>query len=65
MSRFLRNRALRTNAFFRRRVCLPNLKHAPLRKLPLTARKTLFRHLNAGEPNCEMWTSHGRLRGYY
>ena len=54
MSRFLRNRVLRTNAFFRRRICLPNLKHAPLRKLPLTARKTLFSHLNVGESNCVM-----------
>ena len=59
------NRVLHTNAFFRRRVCLFNLKHVPLRKLPLTARKTLFSHLNVGESNCVMWTIHGRLRRYY
>ena len=31
---------------FLRHVCLCNLKHAPSRKLPLTARKTVFSHLN-------------------
>ena len=30
------------HCFFRRHVCLSNLKHA----LPLTARKTVFSHLN-------------------
>ena len=30
---------------FRRHVCLSNLKEAPSRKLPLTARKTVFSHL--------------------
>ena len=30
---------------FRRHVCLSNLKHAPSRKLPLTAHKTVFSHL--------------------
>ena len=34
--------------FFRRHVCLSNLKHAPSRELPLTARKTVFSHLNSG-----------------
>ena len=32
---------------FRRHVGLSNLKHEPSRKLPLTARKTVFSHLNA------------------
>ena len=32
--------------FLRRHVCLSNLKHAPSRELPLTARKTVFSHLN-------------------
>ena len=32
--------------FFRRHVCLSNLKHAPSLELPLTARKTVFSHLN-------------------
>ena len=31
--------------FFRRHVCLSNLKHAPSRELPLNARKTVFSHL--------------------
>ena len=30
---------------FRHHVCLSNLKHAPSRKLPLTAHKTVFSHL--------------------
>ena len=33
------------HCFFRRYVCLSNLKHTPLRELPLTARKTVFSHL--------------------
>ena len=31
---------------FRRHVCLSKLKHSPSRELPLTARKTVFSHLN-------------------
>ena len=31
---------------FHRHVCLSNLKHAPSLKLPLTAQKTVFSHLN-------------------
>ena len=31
---------------FHRHVCLSNLKHAPSRKLPLTAHTTVFSHLN-------------------
>ena len=31
---------------FRRQFCLSNLKHAPSCELPLTARKTVFSHLN-------------------
>ena len=39
---------------FRRHVCLSNLKHAPLRKLPLTARKTVSVTLNEhGKNVCE------------
>ena len=34
------------HCFFRCHVCLSNLKQAPSRKLPLTARKTVFSHLN-------------------
>ena len=34
------------HCFFRHHVCLSNLKHAPSRELPLTARKTVFSHLN-------------------
>ena len=33
---------------FRRHVCLSKLKHSPSRELPLTARKTVFSHLNEG-----------------
>ena len=33
------------HCFFRRHVCLSNLKHAPSRELLLTARKTVFSHL--------------------
>ena len=33
-------------SLFRRHVCLPNLKDSPSRELPLTARKTVFSHLN-------------------
>ena len=33
------------HCFFRHHVCLSNLKHAPSRELPLTARKTVFSHL--------------------
>ena len=33
------------HCFFRRHDCLSNLKHAPSRELPLTARKTVFSHL--------------------
>ena len=33
---------------FGRHVCLSNLKHAPSSKLPLTADKTVFSHLNTG-----------------
>ena len=32
---------------FRRNVCLFNSKHGPSRKLPLTARETVFSRLNA------------------
>ena len=34
------------HCFFRRHVCLSNLTHAPSRELSLTARKTVFSHLN-------------------
>ena len=34
------------HCFFRRHVCLSNLKQAPSRELPQTARKTVFSHLN-------------------
>ena len=38
---------------FRRHVCLSNLKHAPSRELPLTARKNVFSHLKeANDSNC-------------
>ena len=33
------------HCFLHHHVCLPNLKHAPSRKLPLVARKTVFSHL--------------------
>ena len=54
-------------------VCLFNLKHAPSRELPLTARKTVFGHLNAmllntcirneRRKNCEesIWQSQSAL----
>ena len=34
---------------FHRHVCLSNLKHAPSRKLLLTAQKTVFNHLKMSE----------------
>ena len=34
------------HCFFHCHVCLSNLKQAPSRELPLTARKTVFSHLN-------------------
>ena len=37
---------------FGRHVFLSNLKHAPSRELPLTARKTVFSHLNS---NWDLW----------
>ena len=39
---------------FRCHICLSNLKHAPSRKLPLTARKTVFSHLNDVQNKLEM-----------
>ena len=33
------------HCFFRRHVCLSNLKHAPSRESPLTTRKTVLSHL--------------------
>ena len=41
------------HCFFRRHVCLSNLKHTPSRELPLTARKTVFSHLK-----CESRTNY-------
>ena len=40
------------HCFFRRHVCLSNLKHAPSRELPLTARKTVFSHLKRKHSTC-------------
>ena len=35
------------HCFYRCHVCLSNIKHAPLRELPLTIRKTVFSHLKS------------------
>ena len=52
------------HCFFRSHVCLSNLKHAPSRELPLTARKTVFSHLNTVKP-CFTDTCLKRTRHYY
>ena len=44
------------HCFFRRHVCLSNLKHAPPRELPLTARKTVFSQLNEGKTKAMLIT---------
>ena len=47
------------HCFFRRHVCLSNLKHAPSRELPLTARKTVFSHVKFHAnhfPHPRLWT---------
>ena len=61
------------HCFFRRHVCLSNLKHAPSRELPLTARKTVFSHLNlhpylaVADPDLQIrgwgWSSRPRDKG--
>ena len=45
MSRF--SEIVLYHCFFRRHVCLSNLKHAPSRELRLTARKTVISPINA------------------